>query len=658
MGYVAKYKHKNKITGKTTGPYREWVFSIRFGPGMVRKIYIKYIKIGERANPHMLQQFHNDNFSQDMHERITFIKENFETLYHEKPEIMKGNMQDIKQEDYKEALELGIEQRGSLNDEHRRMLKDEIVGKKLRAKAIKEAKVKTWHDVPQALKDEVQNKLKNYEPTMKEIDKCMKSFMGQDNIRSSDKVTGAMLDILDNNKYVNATIKIHQLEEQIEREQQYSTAIADMSGMGGHIDSEGNQLTSNEFKSEKSREIDILLNKLHTQYEIVRKEENENTQFKKSWNHIQTLVKKDQLHNIAINLNYDDNETRKLMREIRDVWANSKQNKILGLIKTRLKNITTSEQKKKLAFVNENLEQNNFHDMRNLYKNTIMYDWVSDYIDNGTIKPITIRTGDKSKTKDFYNELRNEGLLIRQFVEKEKGNSKAHIFPNFMAMIDHGESNLLLKYNGISKKRVSEILNHQSLTYVSSIVETTKDKRDIVMNELKAMNSGKINLSQDRIKQLKRDSKRLSKKNIFATMHKTHTGQFKKLYKEIKQIEEKISNDNLPINVKVNLQNSLEGKQKEHDRLRGISIYENEFAFLANIVQNKNRRACYETALDLFKFTDIFNPSQALANGIKKTNVKKLIAKSVKTPNDVQVVQELSEMDLKALEYAKELGLM
>ncbi len=659
MVSIAKYKKGPK---GQWGPYREIVLSVRYGPDMVRKIFIKYIRKNEKANLHLLKTFHTNEYHGEAHEKIEAIKEDIRNLS-EDDLFVDSNKQELSQEEYRHALQEEIARRGNLNSQHRRMIKEELLGKRLREEAKQEAKVATWEQVPEVLKERVRDELANYEPSMDEIDKLM-----LEGVQIKDKNSKAILSIIQDKEYVDSVINIGKLEREIEEKEKRIQYTADLAGLGGHMDNddlegdEGSIHSSKAFQKENVKEISRLRSQLQEHYNLMREKHKPGSEIGKALKTLQDAIKDDKLEDIKINIDYDDNETRSLIRDSREVWATSKQHKVLGMLKTlsnydpqnRIK--LTDNQKLKLDYVNEILEYNNFHDMKSLYNHTIVYDWVCDYIDNGTVKPIAMKTWQKDHTKAFFNELRAKGLILRQFVEREQGNSTIHYFPNFLSMTSEAEFNLMLKYNGISKARVSKILNHQNLSYVDSIVSSQKEKQPLAFDTLSALTAGKLgNISIKEAKRIKADARKLSKDKIFDTMYNIHEKNFKKLKYELEEYKRKAS-ETTDARMKENYQKVYEDRFDEYQRLTNIAGNKAEFAFLANIVQNPNRYATVSNALNLFKLTEIFTPSEAIKQGVKSTGAKKIIAEVQKPKAKPEAHEAMNEMDEKALEWAKELG--
>lgn len=659
MVSIAKYKKGPK---GQWGPYREIVLSVRYGPDMVRKIFIKYIRKNEKANLHLLKTFHANEYHGEVHERIEAIKDDIRTLSDDDL-FVDSNKQELSQEEYRHALQEEIARRGNLNSQHRRMIKEELLGKRLREEAKQEAKVATWEEVPEALRERVKAELADYEPSMDDIDKLM-----LDGVQIKDKNSKAMLTLIQDKEYVDAITNIAKLEKEIEEKEKWVQYTADLKGLGGHMDNseaegeEDSLHSAQVFQKENQKEISRLRSQLQEHYDLMREKHKAGTETGKALKTLQDAIKDNKLNEIKINIEYDDNETRSLIRDSREVWATSKQHKVLGMLKTlstydpQNKIQLTDNQRLKLDYVNETLEYNDFHDMKSLYNHTIVYDWVCDYIDNGTVKPIAMKTWQQDHTKAFFNELRAKGLILRQFVEREKGNSTIHYFPNFLSMTSEAEFNLMLKYNGISKARVSKILNHQNLRYVDSIVGSQKEKQPLAFEALSALTSGKLgNISDREAKRIKADARKLSKDKIFDTMYSIHEKNFKKLKYELEEFKRKAS-ETTDARMKENYQKVYEDRYDEYKRLTNIAGNKAEFAFLANIVQNPNRYTTVSNALNLFKLTEIFRPSEAIKEGVKATGAKKIIAEVQKPKVKPEAHEAMSEMDEKALEWAKEFG--
>ena len=538
--------------------YYEIATSVRIGPGLPpKKVFIRYIGKNPQHTDLDGIRFLTAGREEalDIHDKIETLKDKIKNISEEELFSGPGSKQ-IREKDYQHALATAINTHGHLGSQHLRWLRERV-----------------------GVED----------PTIYDLDKVFAKEH-----KSNNDISLAIMRLTseESKEYFENLQEIGRLKELIREEENKQIFIADMSGYGGAYD-ETKEGTSDEFKRDAQYSQDSISGKIRAFQHDLQRLEHQNQNFEKKYTDelkvLEEYVKLDKINDVRLDIDLQFDH-RHHINDVMEVYAEAKRYKALQIAKLKFNDTaTTDEQRVKFTMINEVTQIESFVDLQNVYAKTFAYDFASDYIDKKLFNPIALRSYENGNTKQFLNHAVKLGYLTKQFVEKEKGNTRMHYIPNFIDMVNEGKSNLLRKYSGISKASMARLITHENLDYIQKYV--------IEPNE---------------------EAQKIDRENKKAGI------QTKKKARTFKQL----------LGVHLHKLNEIGIKNKK------------EFAFMMSLCSQKDIRDSCRNSLNIMKISDIYQTKEVLVD-----NSKQIIKENKKSKKEKVMSEEEIAMEQQMREY-------
>lgn len=549
--------------------YYEIATSVRILPGLPpKKIFIRYI--GKNPQHIDLEGIRfltaGREAALDTHKKVIQLKNKIREISEDQLFSGPGTKQ-IKEQDYLHALATTINIHGHLGSQHLRWLREKV-----------------------GVED----------PTIYDLDKVFAKEH-----KSNNKISNAIMKLTsdENKEFFENLQEINRLKELIRAEEDRKVSIADMGGYGGAYD-ENKEDSDEGYKRDSEYTQDSVSGKIRAFKHELARIEHKNEKFEKSCSKelkvLEEYVRLDKINEIKldIDLKFDH---RHHINDVMEVYAEAKRYKALQIAKLKFnETATTDEQRVKFIMINEETQIESFIDLQNVYTKTFAYDFASDYLDKKLFNPIAMKTYENGNTKQFLNHAVKMGYLTKQFVEKEKGNTKMHYVPNFIDMVNEGKSNLLRKYSGISKASMARLVNHRNLDYVQKYV--------IEPNE---------------------EAQKMDREN------KRNGIQTKKKARSFKQM----------LGVHLHKLNELGIRNKK------------EFAFMMSLCSQRDVRDSCRNALNIMKISEIYQTKEILVDNAKQVMKEHKKSKREKVVSEEELTMEMQMREFYGEDWKKVLGM-